>query len=323
MSATAELLTPIWKRVLQLSTVGTDDNFFELGGDSTLVLELFNEIALATGRDLPPVMIYQAPTIAALASLLEQETAPRVPALLALKAGSENPSVFIAHGLGGSVMDFYQVVKHIKTSQTVLGMQAKGIDGTETPLDRIEDMAKYSLEAVKRTQPQGPYFLVGFSLGGLVALEMAQQIVAGGEKVGMLTMMDSYPHVSHLSSEQRKRLAARQLRRRAAKRLTWLGIEPPHQTVVEVSPSPALQHFRNCAYRALERYQPRFYPGKIHFIKAQIETDFPGDPPAVWSHLAKEFELHTVPGDHLGMMTTHFDSLGVAISDCLRKSGLQ
>ena len=136
-----EVLVPIWQRVLQLPSVGADDNFFDLGGDSALALELFNEIALASGRELPPVMIYHAPTITALAGLLEQPTTPRVPPLVRLKSGSEEPPVFIAHGLGGSVMDFFQVVKHIQTPRAIHGMQAKGIDGVEEPLDRIEDLS--------------------------------------------------------------------------------------------------------------------------------------------------------------------------------------
>ncbi len=314
------MLTPIWQRVLQLSSVGVDDNFFDLGGDSALALELFNEIAQVTGRELPPVMIYQAPTISALAALLEQPTASRVPPLVQLKSGSKEPPVFIAHGLGGSVMDFYQVVKHIQTPHAIHGLQAKGIDGVEEPLDRIEDMARYSLDAVRKLQPHGPYLLVGFSLGGLVTMEMAQQLLSAGEKIGLLAMLDSYPHVSGLSRGQRARLSTRQNWRRLARRLDWLGVSPPHQTTIEVSPSPAQQHFRDTSYLALERYQPRFYPGKISFVRAAIPTDFPADPAAVWSGLAKEFELQTVPGDHLGIMTTHFESLASAISGFLRKT---
>ncbi|MGB8783363.1 MAG: alpha/beta fold hydrolase [Terriglobales bacterium] len=319
-STMVETLTPIWRRILQLSSVGVDDNFFDLGGDSALALELFHEIALACGRELPPVTIYQAPTIAALAALLEQPVTPRVPALVQLRDGSEEPPVFIAHGLGGSVMDFFQVVKHIQTTHAIHGMQAKGIDGVEEPLDRIEEMARYSLDAIKQLQPHGPYLLVGFSLGGLVALEMAQQLIAEGETIGILVMLDSYPHLSRLSREQRLRLSMRQIWRRIAGRLQWLGISPPYQTTVEVSPSPVLQHFRDTSYLALERYQPRFYPGKINFVRASIPTDFPADPAAVWSNLAQEFELQTVPGDHLGIMTTHFESLAAAISYCLTKT---
>jgi thioesterase domain-containing protein/acyl carrier protein len=318
-TSTVESLIPIWKRVLQLEAVAVEDNFFDLGGDSSLALELFHEIALACGRELPPVMIYQAPTIAALAQVLEQPTAPRVPALVQLKAGAGKPPIFIAHGLGGSVMDFYQLVKHIETSHAIYGMQAKGIDGTEEPFDRIEDMARYFLEAIKQTQPRGPYYLVGFSLGGLVTLEMAQQLVAEGESVGLLALLDSYPHTSQLSLSQRTRLGIRQTWRKLAKKLDWIGIEPPFQTVIEIPPSQDLQHFRDSAYRALERYKPRFYPGELKFVRAAIPTDFPSDPSAVWSHLAQGFELKTVPGDHIGMMTTHFDRLAEVISGYLRQ----
>jgi acetoacetyl-CoA synthetase len=319
-SATIEALIPIWQRVLQLSSVSVDDNFFDLGGDSALTLELFNEIALAGGPELPPVMIYHAPTIATLAALLEQPTIPRVPPLVQLKAGSEKPPVFIAHGLGGSVMDFFQVVKHVETPHPIYGMQAKGIDGIEEPLDRIEDMARYSLEAVRQLQPRGPYLLIGFSLGGLVALEMAQQLIASGEKIRLLAMLDSYPHVSSLSGSQRVRLANRQTWRRAARRLKWLGVQAPYETIVDAPSSPVLQHFRDRSYVALEGYRPRFYPGKINFVRAAIPTDFPADPTAIWSDLAQEFELETVPGDHLGIMTAHFESLAHVISGYVRNA---
>ena len=170
-----ETLTPIWQRVLQLPSIHVDDNFFDLGGDSSLALQLFNEIAQVCDRELPPVTIYQAPTIAALAALLEQPTTPRFPTLVLLKPGTEKPPVFVAHGLGGSVMDFFQPVKHIETDHPIYGMQARGIDGLDEPLARIEDMAEFYLHAIRKMQPRGPYVLAGYSLGGLVALEMAQQ----------------------------------------------------------------------------------------------------------------------------------------------------
>jgi len=316
-AATVETLTSIWQRVLQLSHVGTDDNFFDLGGDSALAVELFHEVANACGRELPPVMIYHAPTIAALAAILDQPAAPPMPPLVQLKAGSDEQPLFIAHGLGGSAMDFFQIVKHIQTPRAIYGLQAKGIDGVEEPLDQIEDMARYSLDAVRQLQPHGPYLLSGFSLGGVVAFEMAQQLIAEEENIALLAMLDSYPHYSRLSVEQRVRLIARQTWRRVATRLRWLGISVPPQTAVESASSPSQQHFRDSAYRALERYQPRFYPGKIHFVRAAIPTDFPADPAAVWSDLAQEFDVETVPGDHLGIMTTNFESLAAAISRLL------
>lgn len=326
-----ETLVPIWQRLLQLSSVGVDDNFFDLGGDSALALALFNEIAQVCGRELPPVMIYHAPTIAGLAALLEESTDPRVPALVQLKAGSTNPAVFMTHGLGGSVMDFYQVVKHIETPHAIYGMQAKGIDGADEPFESIEDMARYSLDAVRRLQPHGPYLFVGYSLGGLVTLEMAQQLTAAGEKVTLLAMLDAYPEIRYLSLAQRARLVVRLATRRATtamglplgealslivrpSRRRSLTPKLSYQPPADMSLSPAMQRVRERSYLALTRYRPRFYPGRIRFVRAAIPTAFPSDPAAVWAHLAGKFEVETVPGDHLEIMTTHYEKLAATIS---------
>jgi thioesterase domain-containing protein/acyl carrier protein len=303
-SSTIEVLAPIWQQVLQLSEVGIDDNFFDLGGDSSSALELFNAIARACGRELPPVMIYQAPTLAALASLIEQRDHPGFPPLVLLKPGSEGPPVFITHGLGGTVIDFYQVLRHIQTPHPIHGMQVRGIDAASAPFDRIEDMAQYYLDAVEELLPQGPYLLIGYSLGGLVTLEMAHRLSAKGKKVALLALLDTYPHVSHLSALQRTQLAWQRMRRYVSK-----GSTPP-----AIPLSPTMQRVRDCAYVALQRYRPRFYGGKIRFVKAEISTDFPQDPAAVWSKFAPAIEVETVPGDHLEIMTTHFRKLASVLS---------
>jgi acetoacetyl-CoA synthetase len=326
-----EMLTPIWERVLQRSSINVEDNFFDLGGDSSLALQLFNEIARSCGRELPPVTIYCAPTIAALAAVLEQPDDLRFPPLVLLKDGPAQPALFITHGLGGSVIDFFQVVKHIRTSRPIQGMQAKGIDGTEEPVDRIEDMAAFCLDAVRQVQPHGPYLLAGYSLGGLVTLEMAQQLIADGEKVALLAMLDSYPDIRYLSLAQRAGLLIRLATRRAAtsmklpagealalmirpSRRRSLAPKVSYQPPGDVSLSPAMQRARERAYLALTRYKPRFYPGKIKFVRAEISTDFPADPAAVWAHLAAKFDVETVPGDHLGIMSTHYEKLASALS---------
>src|SRR5271167_2537283 len=260
-STMVEMLTPIWQRVLQLSSVDVEDNFFDLGGDSSLALQLFNEIARTCNRELPPVTIYCAPTIAALAAVLEQPADLRFPPLVLLKDGSAEPPLFITHGLGGSVIDFFQVVKHIRTPQSIQGMQAKGIDGREEPFDRIEDMAQFYLDAIRQVQPHGPYLLAGYSLGGLVTLEMAQQLIANGEKVALLAMLDSYPDIRYLSLAQRARLVTRLTTRRTTTAMKLpvgealsLIVRPSgrrslapslsYQPPVNVSLSPAMQHAR-------------------------------------------------------------------------------
>jgi thioesterase domain-containing protein len=308
-----EVLTPIWQRVLQLPSIGVNDNFFDLGGDSSLALQLFNEIAHVCDRELPPVTIYQAPTVTELAALLEQPTTPRFPTLVLLKPGAEKPPVFIAHGLGGSVIDFFQPVRHIETEHPIYGMQVRGIDGLDEPLERVEDMAEFYLDAIKQLQPRGPYVLIGYSLGGLVVLEMAQRLSVNGEKVALLAMLDAYPHILYLSLGQRVRLIARQ-GRRGLRSLGNLSGSAQYQPPAGVSLTPAMQRVRDSAYLALTRYRPRFYPGKIKFVRAEISLAFPDDAAAVWGHLAEHLEVETVPGDHLGIIASHYESLASLLS---------
>lgn len=335
MSTSVEVLTPIWQRVLRRSAIRVDENFFDLGGDSSLALKLFTEISEVCGRKLPPVMIYQAPTIAALAAILQQPAAPRFPPLMQLKAGTAGPAIFIAHGMGGNVMDFFQVAKHVRTDHPIYGMQAKGIEGLDEPLERIEDMAQFFLDPIREIQPHGPYFLIGYSLGGLVALEIAQRLSDAGEKVGLLVMLESYPHKRYLSLGRRLRLIARRTKRHAMilVRLPWRDalsyIRHPAERLVyiprdrgeslgqqanEIWFTPTVLRMRDRAYLALRRYRPRYYPGRIKFVKAATVSDFPDDPAAVWAKLAGEFEIETVPGDHLGIINTHYKRLADVLS---------
>jgi len=320
-STMIELLLPIWQRVLRISSITAEDNFFDLGGDSSLALELFNEIARVCGRNLPPVMIYHTPTIAALAALLEDPSTPRVPPLVPLKPAGEGPPVFVTHGLGGSVIDFFQVVRNIQTSHPIYGMQSRGIDGVDAPFDRIEDIARFYLDAVKELQPRGPYILIGYSFGGLVTLEMAQRLTAGGERVALLAMLDSYPNPRYLSLQQRIRLAIQQARKRASGRpKRWLDLAASYQPLSDTVLSPSMQRFRDSAFLALERYRPSSYTGKIHFVRAAIPTSFPADAAAVWGPLAKQLVVDTVPGDHLGIMSTYYKELATVLSRYLREA---
>ncbi|MGA8439308.1 MAG: alpha/beta fold hydrolase [Candidatus Sulfotelmatobacter sp.] len=314
-----EVLAAIWQRVLQLASVQLDDDFFDLGGDSSLALQLFNEIAEVCHRELPPVTIYQARTLAALAALLEEPTSPRFPALVQLKPGGKNPPIFLAHGLGGSVMDFFQPVRHIDSDHPIYGIQSKGIDGLNQPLERIEDMAEFSINAVRELQPHGPYVLIGYSLGGLVALEMAQRLSAAGEKIALLAMLDAYPHMRYLSFGQRTRLIARQAKR-GFHALADFSASSSYKPPAGVSLTPAMQRVRDSAYLALTRYKPRFYGGQIRFVRAAIGSRFPSNPVAVWQPLVEEIAVETVPGDHLGMIATHYAELASVLSRYLREA---
>ncbi|HVB58310.1 MAG TPA: alpha/beta fold hydrolase [Candidatus Acidoferrales bacterium] len=310
-SATIDALTPIWQRVLERSSICPEDNFFDLGGNPPLACKLFNEIAKACGRELSPVTIYRAPTIAALAALLDQPATPRFPPLVLLKAGAEQPPIFIAHGLGSSVMEFFDLVKHIRTSRPIYGLQAKGSDGAAPPFTRIEDMAQFHLDAIRNVQPRGPYTLIGYSLGGVVAFEIARRLSASGEEVALLAMIDAYPHTEPLTLWKRIHLIAAQLRYRVSDLIRSAAYRP-----VPVPLSRVRARARFSDFLAWTRYRPRFYNGKIIFARAE-SSHYP-DPVATWSHLASGFEIKTVPGDHHGILRANSKSLALVLTRHLK-----
>jgi acetoacetyl-CoA synthetase len=321
-----EVLTRIWQRVLQLPSIGPNDNFFELGGDSALAVQLFSEVADVCGRQLPAVMIYHVPTIASQLALLELRSTPELSPLVMLKSGVQGPSLFIASGLGGGPAEFFQLVKYIQTPHGIYGLQPKGIEGFDNPCERIEDMADFYLQAILRFQPRGPYFLTGYSLGGLVALEMARTLTAKGHKVGLVTMIDSYPDIDFLAAGQRLRLFLQRTKQRALDLIRPQGTRIrlgglPSQDAISTF-APAFECVREAAYNALRRYKPGFYPGAVRFVRAADVTQFPENPMAVWAHLVGKFEVETVPGDHLGMLTTHYETLASVLNRHLEMAAI-
>lgn len=312
------ILTEIWKRVLQLDSVSPEDNFFDLGGDSALAVQLFSEIADACGRQLPAVMIYHVPTIASQLALLEVRSTPELSPLVMLKSGTPGASLFIASGLGGGPAEFFQLVKYMQTPYGVFGLQPKGIEGFDHPSERIEDMADYYLKAIVRFQPHGPYFLAGYSLGGLVALEMARTLTSQGQAVGLLSMIDSYPDIDFLSTGERIRLSVQRAKQRA------LNLVRPQGTRIRLGGlasqddistfAPAFERVREAAFKALRKYEPRFYPGAVKFVRASEVTLFPANPTTIWSRLVGKIEVDSVPGDHLGMLTNQYETLASVLN---------
>jgi thioesterase domain-containing protein len=327
-SSMVEVLTPIWERVLQRSPIRSDDDFFDLGGNPSLASKLFVEIERVCGRTLRPTTICQAPTIAAMATLWEKPTIVPSGPLVLLKPGSEMPPLFITHGIGGDVIELVPLARSIRTRQPIYGMQAKGNDPGELPFDHVEAMAQYYVDAIERLQPNGPYFLIGYSLGGLVTLEMAQRLSAKGSRVELLAMLDAYPHYRHLSSGQRVNLIVRKAAYHAAgsgkssiprafSRLLW-RLRRSSRSSVGALAAPDMNLAITAATRAWASYSPQFYAGTIAFVSAETVTYFP-DPKAVWSKLANHIEFETIPGDHIQMINVHVDSLASAVSRLLKE----
>jgi acetoacetyl-CoA synthetase len=201
-------------------------------------------------------------------------------------------------------------------------------------------MAESYLDALNELQPQGPYILIGYSFGGLVALEMAQRLLENGKTVALLVLVDAYPHPRFLSAGQRLRLIVQRARRHisemrqksapeatsyfvrgVARRLFLIGVRNRGARLLEASHPPFAKtplRVKEMAYAAFRRYRPRFYRGKINFVGAEVNTYFPSDPTAVWGKLADEFEVETVPAGHLNMVTTEFESLAAILTRHVR-----
>ena len=271
-----------------------------------------------------------------LPATLEQSNSCPLKPLRLLKAGTEKPPVFIAHGLGGSVAEVSQLGRHIPLHHPVYGLQAKGTDGKAEPLDRIEDMAQFHLDQIEELQPRGPYFLIGYSLGGLIMLEVARCLSQRGEKVGLLVMIDSYPHKRYLSLGLRMRLAGSRAKRHVAtvkrlplrKALSYIFHSAERRLLSEGAGERDLRltdaflarRARDSAYLAWTRYEPRFYSGTIKFLKAAVRSEFPDDPDTVWAHLADKLEVETVAGNHRDMIEKHFASLATVLSHHLQEA---
>ena len=318
-------LTAIWERVLQRSPISQHENFFDLGGDSLLALSLFIEIEREFGRSLPITAIYDAPTLATLGAILERPSIREFSPLILLKAGVGEP-IFLVPGAGGVVIELSQLARLIRNQRPVYAIQAKGVDGSEEPFDSIASMADYNLDAIREVQSRGPYILAGYSLGGVVAFEMARHLSAKGKEVALLALLDSYPHPrswplnSRLSVWWRKacrRISAPYAVRRISNAARNLRAHGRLHTSRNL-PAAVQRVFVSCE-AALRRYQPSFYPGKVTFLRAATSVGYPSDPTRIWSHLVRELEVHTVSGEHMELVRAHVDSLAARLSLCLER----
>ena len=327
-----DALASIWQRVLQRPCIGIDENFFDLGGDSSLALQLSTEIEQTCGRELPPIMIYEAPTIRALVTLLEGPDILRSPLVL-LKPGTELPPVFIMHGLSGTA-DFFDLARQIRTNHPIYGIQAKLPLEAGQPVVRIEDMARHNLDAIKSIQLNGPYALIGYCFGGLVALEMAQCLSAETENVALLALLETYPYRRYLSPRQQLRLMLRRVKSHISRierlplseALSYCSrgfrsrLRLARMYGRRISSDYSRLPVKDRSFVALQRYRPQLYPGKINFVRAEVSSFLPSDPIEVWGSLAAELEVETVPGDHLDMITAQYQQLALILSQHLEQT---
>jgi amino acid adenylation domain-containing protein len=186
-------LVKIWEDVLGRKRIGIRDNFFELGGHSLLAARLMHKTGLALGKMLPLAMLFEAPTIEQLATVLRHDGwSIHWSSLVPIQTAGSKPPFFCVHGVGGNVLGFGELAGLMSPEYPFYGLQAQGLDGKRPCFTRIEEMAAHYIQEIKTVQPEGPYFIGGYSLGGLVAYEMARQFSASGEPVGLLVLLDTY-----------------------------------------------------------------------------------------------------------------------------------
>ena len=173
------------------------ESFFELGGHSMLAVRMFALLERRLDVRLPLATLMRAPTIAELAEEVErardggQEKPWEV--LVPLKSGGSRPPLFLIHELGGDVLCYRDLVRHLDSEQPAYGLEAVGRDGRVAPMTRVEDMARRYVEEVREVQPRGPYLLAGLCIGGNVAYEMAHQLEQRGESVAFVGLLDAHP----------------------------------------------------------------------------------------------------------------------------------
>jgi amino acid adenylation domain-containing protein len=186
-------LTQIWEKILGVQPISVKDNFFVLGGHSLLAVRLFAEIEKTLGKNLPLATLFQKQTIEELATLLgKEDTSPEWEHLVIIQAGKPTkPPLFCVHAIWGNVLFYRLLASYLPDDQPFYALQAQGLDGKKVPLTSIPEMASNYIKEMQIIQPHGPYYLGGFSLGGPLALEIAQQLQAQGEEIKLLAIFDT------------------------------------------------------------------------------------------------------------------------------------
>lgn len=187
-------LAATWQQVLGTKEIGIHDDFFDLGGNSWLAVRLFTNLQDVTGHNLPLATLFQAPTIAALADVIRQgENAQTWSALVPIRSTGSKPPFFCIHGVTGDILWLKDLADLMDHEQPFYGVQARGLDGEAEPFDRLEEMAAHYLQQIRQVQPEGPYYLGGYCMGGDIAYEVARQLQAAGEEVPILAVIDPPP----------------------------------------------------------------------------------------------------------------------------------
>jgi acetoacetyl-CoA synthetase len=336
-------LTVLWERLFGFGPIARDDSFFDLGGDSLLGAALIAEVQETTHSGVTLATLLVAPTIAQLAATIHSgvaQTGSRM--LVPLRAGSGTP-VFWVHSLAGTVMECLGVLGAMRSPRPFYALHAKGLDGDEAPLADVREMAALYIDEMRRVQPHGPYTLVGYSFGGLVAFEVARQLHRAGERIERLCLIDTYVHAhclpwlhwvgyeAHYVARQWRMLRAvpaGQLKgflvAKAVGALDKVRLRAgrvAHRPVPDIAHMPpAMQRMREAMRVAMATYRPLAYDaGPIHYVRAAFPVGDLCNPMPVWRLVARRgLEIAHAKGSHIDMiLEQHAASLAATLDRLL------
>jgi surfactin family lipopeptide synthetase A len=312
-------LTKIWESVLAVRPIGIRHNFFELGGHSLVAVRLMHRIEQAFGKKLPAATLFQTPTIEQLAAILRQEGwSPRWSSLVAIQASGSKPPFFCVHGAGGTVIRFRDLARYLGPDQPVYGLQAPALNGKHL-CPRVEDLAARYINEIHSVQAEGPYFLGGYSFGGIIAFEMAQQLTAQNQQVALVVLFDTFCTYQGQSRKTQAfaeelvclfkgissavlriwRMSAGQRRARISLEAKALMRAVRRRTQKSTLPRIVKEVFR-ANQQAAKDYTPRVYPGRVALFRSNYKmlTQF-RDRHAGWNTYAPQgLKIYEIPGDH-------------------------
>ena len=317
-------LAAIWQALLPVNHIGIRDSFFDLGGHSLLAARMFARLEEQLRVRLPLATLFQSPTIEGLAAAIRRGASPEQEhSLVAIKPAGRWPPLFGMPGINGILFSFHNLAQYLTPDQPLYALQSRGLDGSGVPLTRIEDMASEFLREIREIQPEGPYYLVGWCFGGVVAYEAAQQLRAAGEEIGLLALIATWPPAA--APDYQFKRVSRTLAliesvtdrlRRYARTLARLGglermqyLRERIMLLVEIGAWRNLFHGNfnqklvvQANLIALSNYRPESYPGPVVLFAegAPIAHDYQ----RAWRELAAgELEVFTVPcGDYRNLL---------------------
>ena len=335
-NATESTLTRFWAQTLKLERVGIQDSFFELGGDSLLAIGLLEQINQHFQQNLPLSALFSAPTVEQFAPNIEKNYiwSPLVP----LQPQGAKTPFFCIHPVFGVVLPYYELATHLGKDQPFYALQPCGLDGLQPPLTSIPEMAAYYIKALRQVQPKGAYQLGGWSFGGLVAFEMAQQLHQAGEKVSLLAILDTlapvpnnqpsfwdslkflfttvpqsiHPYLldywelicdSSTIPKTFEQIFSPQWWSSLLENATITHLFP-QETRLRMLDELTLERIMRIFWansQATLNYSPKSYPNAIALFKSN-EPLTTTDTTLGWSQLTNSVAIHSIPGNHLTML---------------------